>query len=86
MGKPQVTNPTLSKSILEDAFVEAVYNGHDEVTISDLTEAIVECDKLSPTIRKEVALKLKKSLEKITEQPSSEKTKPAVLQFPGLKG
>lgn len=58
IGDVKIKNPTLAKSIIENAFVEAIYNRKQEVTISDICFAIIDCDKLSPTFRKEKASKL----------------------------
>lgn len=66
IGNSMVTNPRFAKSILEDIFVEAVYNENKEVLISDVYEAIINCEKISPTIRKEVSISLRKKLESLT--------------------
>jgi len=83
IGKAQVTNPRLSKNILEDAFVEAVYKGRSEVVFSDIVEAILDCDKISPTMRKEMAISLAEKLESISSFESVSKEKGLVLNFPG---
>jgi len=59
VGDTKVTNPTLCKSVIEDAFVEAVYNKQDKVSVKDISLSILSCDKLSPTFRKEKAEKLR---------------------------
>ena len=69
----KITNPTLSKYVIEDAFVEAVYNKKDSVSIDDICLSIISCDKLSPTARKETAELLKASLnyvDEVTNNPS----------------
>lgn len=43
----KITNPSISKSLLEDAFVEAVYNDNNFVTIDDIYYAILCHSNLS---------------------------------------
>lgn len=85
VGEPIVTNPTLSKNILEDAFVEAVYNEKEIVSIDDIYNALINCDKLSPTIRKEIAKKLKMILNHSLNEEKEPKPKGLVLDFPTLR-
>lgn len=73
IGDIKIPNPKISKRILKDAFTEAIYQGKDFVTIDDLCFAIIDCDKLSPTIRKEKARKLKEKLN-FMKQLESNKT------------
>lgn len=58
----KVSNPRLSKSIIEDAFAEALYNEKNKVQVEDICYAIISCHKLSPTFRKEKAQELKEML------------------------
>lgn len=81
IGEPNVTNPTLSKNILEDAFVEAVYNEKESVSIEDIYNALINCDKLSPTIRKETSIRLKNSLESTLKVEGNVKEKTKILEF-----
>ena len=76
----KINNPTLAKNIIDNAFVEAKYNEQDNVTINDISMAILECDNLSPTIRKEQAHRIKNM---IPTKETSNKSK--VLVFTGAK-
>lgn len=75
-----INNPTLAKNIIANAFVEAKYNEQDNVTIEELSMALLECDNLSPTIRKEQARKIK---HMISTKETANKAK--VLAFTGTK-
>lgn len=55
----KITNPTLAKKIIKDAFSEARYCKREVVTLDDIRLAILECNKLSLTTRKENAYQLK---------------------------
>lgn len=56
----QTGNPTLSKSIIENAFVEAIYNGRKFVTQEDINTAIQEFNGLSLTFMSEFGYELGK--------------------------
>lgn len=58
IGDVKITNPTLSKYLLDDAFSEAVYNMEDKVTIKDLCYAVNSCDKISESVKKDLCDKL----------------------------
>lgn len=62
VGDIKMTNPRLSKDIIENAFVEAVYSERTFVTVEDICFAIIDCDKLSFTFRKERAEELKRKI------------------------
>ena len=71
IGDIAITNPTLSKYLLEDAYAESIYEGKDEVTIDELIKAIRSCDKVSPTKKEELAdliLEQYKEIEFIDEE------------------
>lgn len=55
----KVTNPTLAKKIIQNAFSEALYQKRCVVTLDDVRIAILECNKLSLSTRKENAQQLK---------------------------
>lgn len=63
----RIQNPTISKHILDEAFAEVKYNKETDVNLNDICSAIIECDKISPTIRKEQAKKLKTSINIMQE-------------------
>lgn len=55
VGDIAITNPTLCKYLLEDAYAECIYDGKEEVTIEELAKAIRNCDKVSPSKKEELA-------------------------------
>lgn len=67
---------TLAKQIIENAFIEAVYNMSSKITLDDICLSIVNCDRIGSISRKNVAKGLKEKLlmqdaqEKIVEMPS----------------
>jgi len=71
IGDIKISNPRISKSIIEEAFAEAVYNRQQEVTINDICLSILSCDRLSPTFRKEQAQLLKNILVSLQEETNS---------------
>lgn len=54
---------TTSKSIIKDAFAEAIYNKSTSVKLEDICFAIISCNKLSPSFRKAKAEELKSKLQ-----------------------
>lgn len=66
----KLSNPRISKNIIEDAFTEAIYNKQTKVTIEDFIFSILDCSKLSPTFRKEKAQKLKQIIIAPTQNKS----------------
>lgn len=58
IGDVKITNPTLAKYLLDDAFSEAVYNMEDKVTIKEICYAVNSCDKISESVKKELCDKL----------------------------
>lgn len=62
VGDIPVENIKLAKNIIEDAFVEAIYNSCNEVSIDEIILAIISCSKLSPKFRKEKAENLKNKI------------------------
>lgn len=83
IGDAKINNPSLAKSVLEDSFIEAFYNKKSIVNIDDVYLALIECDNLSPTIRKEGALKLKNFI--LTKTNINPPPKKKVLSFPQQK-
>lgn len=65
IGDAKITNPTLAKYVIEDAFVETLYNKKDLVSVEDICISLLSCDKLPPTTRKETAVALKSSINTI---------------------
>ena len=59
----KIQNPTLAKSVIEDAFVEAKYNHNEEVSTEDIVMAIIECDRILPARKKEIANDLKSYIQ-----------------------
>lgn len=55
VGDIAITNPTLCKYLLEDAYAECIYEGKNEITIEELAKAIRNCDKVSPSKKEELA-------------------------------
>ena len=62
VGDVKVTNPTVSKNIIKDAFREAIYNKKTSVTLEEIYIALLSCNKLSRTFRKSKAEYLKEKL------------------------
>ena len=81
----RINNPTLAKNVLENAFVEVKYNHKEVVTIDDICFAIIECDNLSPTIRKEQAFRLKNMIISGKKKEIREKNS-NVFDFSRIKG
>lgn len=67
IGINKVINPTISKSIIDEAFAEAIYNYKNSVTLEDICNAILSCDKFSPTYKKEVVIKLKRKFSDLNK-------------------
>lgn len=70
VGDVKTTNPTLAKKIIKSAFGEARYHKRNIVTIEDIQLAIIECNKLSISTRKENAYNLKEKFKEITKKPN----------------
>ncbi|MBQ9072777.1 MAG: ATP-dependent Clp protease ATP-binding subunit [Bacilli bacterium] len=79
IGDIKVTNPTISKNVMEDAFLEALYNEKEFVSINDICIAIISCDKLSPSFRKEKATQLKEKINNSLEE------KGTIIKMPYVK-
>lgn len=62
VGDISLSNPRISKKLLKDAFTQAIFDGKKAVTLEEICFSILDCDKLSPTFRKEKAKELKKIL------------------------
>lgn len=69
VGDVKVNNPTVSKTIIEDAFTESLYSGKSEVTTEDICLAILSCDTLSPTFRKTKAEELREKVIGVKAKP-----------------
>lgn len=53
------TNPKISKNLFKSAFAEAVYRRSTVVTVDDICMAISECEKFSPTYKKDKMVELR---------------------------
>jgi len=62
VGDIKISNPRLAKDIFENAFVESIFNDKNHVSIEELCFAILDCDRISQTIRKEKVIELRKIL------------------------
>lgn len=60
----KISNPTITKNIIDEFFSEALYNESTEVTINDICFAILNCENLNPTFKKEKAEELKQTILK----------------------
>lgn len=74
----KLSNPRISKTIIEDAFAEALFLEKDNVGIEDICFAITSCNKLNPVFRNEKADELKTTIT------NKSITKKKILDFPKI--
>lgn len=70
VGDTKKSNPRISKSIIEDAFAEALYNNRDYVSLEDICYGISSCGKLGPTFKETKIAQLRDNFGKEKEESS----------------
>lgn len=74
----KISNPTITKNIIDESFSEALYNESSKVSVNDICFAILNCENLNPTFKKDKAEILKENLLK---QKETTKNKTKVLKL-----